>query len=259
MRTAVSPGPRESAVHPLPSLRNAPRRLHPARLFWTALVAAVPALSGTVAVAVESQQIWLDYNPSFELSPGVRLFGDVGFRRDLDHTLWWRLVLRPGVGIPAGRFRLSAGVGNFFTFSDLIANRWEIRPYQGVAVVWPRWRRFACDHYLRLEEQFNFNTATWRSLNALRLRYKLQFSYRWETGGGSGRWRAATSIEPFAVLASEQDLLQKKVRVTVAVERNLGAVRRLAVEVTWQQARYFFLPGEEVQEVFFRVRWYRRW
>jgi len=222
------------------------------------VVLSLGGASGATAAAEVSQQIWLDYNASHWLSSKIDLYGDVGVRREFAHGWWWRLVVRPGVSVPVGNFRLTAGIGNFFIFPEVIANRWEIRPFQGVAVVWPK-GRFVLHHYLRLEESFNFNTETWNSFNSLRLRYLLQASYRWPANQGDSYWQATASVEPFLVLASEIELVREHVRAAVGIERSLGHNRRLKLEVTWQQANLVFLPGEQIRDIFFRVRWYRRW
>ena len=41
-----------------------------------------------------SPQIWVDYNPSVMLSPKLNLYGDAGFRTELESGGWWRLLLR---------------------------------------------------------------------------------------------------------------------------------------------------------------------
>jgi len=231
----------------------------PSRKFVGLIVSLLFAMGvGTATANDISPQIWLDYNPLHRLSPRVDLFGDAGIRWNTEHDGWWRFVLRPSVGVRAGQVFLTAGVGNFFTFSPDIATRWEIRPFQGASVVWPG-GRLAVQHYLRLEERFDFNTETWNSLNSLRLRYQLQISYRWATYQGGRTWKATASVEPFVTLAGEQGLQQEQVRATIGIERTFARHRRLEFLISWQQESLLFLPDEDISETFLRVRWFVPW
>jgi hypothetical protein len=110
-----------------------------------------------------SKQIWIDVNPHYYLSPKSKIYGDIGTRRELENRGWWRLVVRPSYRTwLGGRFYVSAGLGNFFTFNEVIADRWELRPFQGVQFNWPQWKT-PLNHYIRLEERFDFNLNTWNS------------------------------------------------------------------------------------------------
>ena len=231
----------------------------PFRKFGGLIVSLLLAVGvGTATADETSPQIWLDYNPLHRLSPKVDLFGDAGIRWDTENDGWWRFVLRPSVGVRAGQVYLTAGVGNFFTFSPHIATHWEIRPFQGASVVWPG-GRLAFQHYLRLEERFDYNTETWNSFNSLRLRYQLQVSYRWATYQGGRTWKATASVEPFITLAGEQGLQQEQVRATIGIERTFARDRRLEFLISWQQESLLFLPDEDESDIFLRVRWFVPW
>ena len=223
-------------------------------LMLTALgLGAVSALANDV-----SPQIWFDYNPSHRLSPKVDIFGTAGIRWEMENDGWLRLVLSPSVGVPAGKVRLSFGVANFFTFNEVIEDRWEIRPYQGVTVIWPG-GRLSVEHFLRLEERFDFNMENWNSLNSLRLRYLLRASYRWAAYEAGRTWKATASVEPFVTLTGQQGQQRELVRATVGVERTLSHDRRLEFDISWQQESLVFRPDEYVSDIFLRVRWFVRW
>jgi hypothetical protein len=116
-----------------------------------------------------SKQIWIDVNPHYYLNPKSKIYGDMGVRREFENNGWWRLVLRPSYRTwLGGRFYFSAGLGNFFTFNEIIANRWELRPFQGVQFNWPQWKT-PLSHYIRLEERFDFNLNTWNSQNSAQI------------------------------------------------------------------------------------------
>jgi len=67
---------------------------------------------------------------------------------------------------------LHGGVGLFITMDEENVNTFEIRPFQGVKVNWPVFKPIRFNHYLRLEERFNFPTDTWTLEFNLRIRYR---------------------------------------------------------------------------------------
>ena len=207
-----------------------------------------------------SPQLWIDYNPSVMLSPKLNLFGDVGFRTALESGGWWRLPLRANAMYSlSNSLRVGGGLHNFFTFNDEIDDRWELRPWQGADLVWPRWR-IPLDHRLMLEERFDFNTATWETQASLRLRYRLRASFTWNAIQADRYWRALLSTEGFLNLAGQQGQFREQVRVSAGIERSLRRTVRFRYEVAWQkEGEAFFLGQGEVDEIFFRFRFYQNW
>jgi hypothetical protein len=211
-------------------------------------------LSATIVTADDSsKQLWVDYNPSWYLSEKVTFGGDLGYRTYLDRDSGFRLVLRPGVDLPSRYVTFKAGLGNFWTISDKITNRWEIRPYQGVGWIWPR-GPVNVDHLARLEERFDFNTVTWTSVNSLRGRYRLRLRYLFAVARPDRFWRAFGSGEIFLNLAGEEGLQNEQFRATLGLERSFSRLMRVRMQVTWQQEEIFFLPSESVDAVYFRLR-----
>jgi len=139
------------------------------------LASAVQALSAQDDEI--SEQLWLGYNPRWVFPSDLELFGDVGFRTELGAQDWSRLVIRPSVQGPVGSFQLSGGVGGFCTNNETLANRIEIRPFQGIAATWPSRRVLGLKHYFRVEEQFEWVRGTGETNVSIRLRYQLQTQY----------------------------------------------------------------------------------
>jgi hypothetical protein len=207
-----------------------------------------------------SPQIWVDYNPSIYLTPKLNLFGDVGFRTELQSGGWWRLLLRANAMYSlSNSLRIGGGLQNFFTFNDEIDNRWELRPWQGADLVWPRWR-VPLDHRLMFEERFDFNTATWEMRAALRLRYRLRATFRWDAVQEDRYWRALASTEVFMNLAGQQGQFREQVRLSAGIERSFRWTLRLRFEVAWQkEGEAFFIGRGDVSDIFFRFRIYQNW
>ena len=206
-----------------------------------------------------SKQIWIDVNPSYYINPHFILYGDVGARSEIENDGWWRLVVRPSIRTwLGGRFYFTAGLGNFVTFNRKIENRWELRPFQGLRVTWPHWKT-PLRHYIRLEERFDFNTETWNSKNSIRLRYQLNFSYRWAALQPGRWWQATATAEAFATILGTQGQFQEQSRVTLGLDRSYARDFHYRIEVTWQQERLFYSTSKNVSAIYFRFRMTRSW
>ena len=206
-----------------------------------------------------SKQIWADVNPTYYFDKDFRLFGDLGFRTELEDDAWWKLVVRPSVGGKLGGiFYYTAGLGSFYTFNQLINNRWEIRPYQGVSfTLHPLKLRMR--NYIRLEERFDFNTGTWNSVNSLRLRYQLSFSYRWAAVKPDRYWQLFLAGEAFFPLTGIEGQFREQFRLTIGLDRSFAYDLHFRFELTAQQQQLFFDPAENVSDVYFRFRLNHTW
>lgn len=204
-----------------------------------------------------SEQIWFDYNPRWMFPSNVELYGDLGVRTELGSQGWGRVIVRPGVRGPVGPFRLSGGIGGFFTGNVSEANRFEIRPFQGIAASWPN-KRLRMDHYVRFEERFEWETDEWTLDASLRFRYRLQTGYTWSGFQSSSSWRAIVHVEVFATLAGNAGQFDEKVRVGIGVERNLASAWRARIDLTWQKTG-LIVTGAPTDDLYIRVRVFQSW
>ena len=138
-----------------------------------------------------TEQIWLDYNPAFSLSEKVDVYGDIGARTVFPNE-WYRFVVGPSVRYKRPKLilkeinykeELHFGIRFFFTANKNFSNRVEIRPFQGYKLNWPDRSRIVLQHYVRLEERFDLETANWVNTFGLRVRYQakmiLKFKGDW--------------------------------------------------------------------------------
>ncbi len=204
-----------------------------------------------------STQIWMDYNARWTWPSGLELYGDVGLRTELERTGWGRFVLRPGVRGTVGSFRLSGGVGSFYTANEIATDRWEIRPFQGISATWPR-SPIRLDHYARFEERFEFETADWTLDASLRFRYRVQTQFLWGGLRGGVYWRLLGHAEGLLILAGNAGQFDEKVRIGVGIERGFGPAFRLRVDATWQKTGTLF-SGAPTDDIYLRVRLFHTW
>lgn len=127
-----------------------------------------------------TEQIWIDFNPSYKLNDKFSLYGDIGARTVFPHE-WNRYVIRPTISykLPKRFFpnlyhnsALHGGMGFFFTNNLSDVNRLEIRPFQGYKLSWPNRPRIKIHHYVRLEERFDIDVTDWENTFGLRFRYQ---------------------------------------------------------------------------------------
>lgn len=204
-----------------------------------------------------SEQIWLDYSPSWSLPSDLELFGDVGFRTELREQGWGRFIVRPGVRGPIGQFRWSGGVGTFVTRNESLPDRVEIRPFQGIAATWPSRRVLGLDHYLRLEEKFEWGGDLGLDF-ALRLRYRLQTQYAFPGGEPGAIWRIRANAEAFVTIAGETGQFKESGRLGLGVGRELGTEWRAWLDVVWQKTGRLF-TGVPTNDLFIRMRVFQTW
>ncbi len=205
-----------------------------------------------------SEQIWLDYNPVRALADGLELYGDIGVRTELAERGWGRVVVRPSVRGPVGSFRWSGGIGGLFTGNEIAANRLEIRPFQGIGATWPRHRIFHLEHYVRLEERFEWETDEWNSDISLRFRYRFQSRYSFSDPIENASWQVLLHAEGFLTLAGNAGQFNEKVRFGVGLERAFGAAWRARLDLTWQKKGALF-AGAPTDDFYVRVRVFQRW
>lgn len=230
------------------------------RIGCLAIAIVVLAAAAPVAHAQEddiSEQLWVDYNPRWTWPSGLQVYGDIGVRTELGAQGWGRIVVRPAVRGPVGPFRLSGGLGSFYTANTDAPDRWEIRPFQGISATWPS-SPIPLDHYLRFEERFEFEMSDWTLDASFRLRYRLQTQFRWGGVTGDAYWRVLGHFEGFLTLTGDAGQFDEKVRIGAGIERGFGSAWRLRVDATWQKVGAPF-SGAPTDDFYVRVRAFHAW
>lgn len=225
-----------------------------------AVVLLLTAFSGAVAQEERSgvsEQLWVDYNPRWTDRKQREIFGDIGFRTLLGDNQWVRFVARPGVRGPVGAFRLAGGIGTFYRLNKSGADVLEVRPFQGISATWPRLKRVRFQHYVRLEQRFEWETANWTFTSSLRARYRLQAEFSFSGFRSGSDWRVVLHAEPFFTLAGNAGQVDEQLRIGLGAGRNVGSVMRLRADLTWEKAGLdFFEPSDHF---YLRFRIYQGW
>ena len=127
---------------------------------------------------ITNSRIWLDITLSLKANDKLEYFGDTGFRWLFADKTQERIYARPSVRYRLNeQIRLLGGVGLFYSWVPNNPNVFELRPWQGVWVHWPTFKRIPVlqrlrvIHLVRFEEQFSFSDGD-GEFN-FRARYKL--------------------------------------------------------------------------------------
>ena len=129
-----------------------------------------------------SSQIWLDYNPQWNISENYTLYGSIGGRTIIPHT--WNKFFATFAGryapeplfniLNKSQLEIHGGLSVFYTFNNAGDTQVELRPFQGYKIRWPHWQFVKFTHFLRLEERFLFTEGESDIEFELRARYKIE-------------------------------------------------------------------------------------
>ena len=128
----------------------------------------------TLKGSIINQQIWIDFYPHYYVNNKLEYYGDAGYRTIIGERSWERLYARPSLKYHLNStWEMHAGIGFFYIFNKIETDNFEITPWQGLQVNWPKLTRFKFKHLFKLEERLSFKTDDWNSNFEFRFRYKL--------------------------------------------------------------------------------------
>ena len=206
-------------------------------------------------------QVWIDYNVRYDFANNFGVYADMG-GRIISPYLWTRYFIRPTVSYtlsqssrswktPIVAFHLGSGV--FYTDNVDNQNHLELRPFQGVNVHWPNFRKLRINHYVRLEERFEFMYNTW-SLS-IRARYMLAGTLRWPSKSTN---RMSNLFFPFHTEffwdLNQGSQFNDLIRITPGLGYEINADLRLEFSVSYHRFRITTEESFETNDMVFRLR-----
>ncbi len=214
-----------------------------------------------------TQQLWLDYNPSYKVSEKLDLYGDIG-ARTLFPTEWYRFVIGPSVRYKrpkliwdelAYKEELHFGIRFFFTTNKSYPNRIEIRPFQGYKLSWPNRSRIILQHYVRLEERFDMELPKWINTFGLRLRYQAKLLLKIK-----GDWLFfkdglyfPVSMEVFWNLKGAKQF-NDVVRITPGIGYEFSSIWKAEFDVSYHYTRNTIEDNFATNNIVFQLRLYHQ-
>ena len=158
---------------------------------------------------------WFDFNGSYKFDEQWKLYGDAGYRTVFINNKFHRFYIRPSGSFQLNPiFILHGGIALFTTF-DKNNTLWEIRPFQGVEVNWPKVFSINLNHYFRSEERF-FQGNTINTF-LLRLRYRLGTTIRYSQSKSEQYFYTPLQLEWFVSYGSDINFQLNEIRAVIGL------------------------------------------
>lgn len=188
----------------------------------------------STASSIINQQVWIDFYPHYYFNKKLEYYGDAGYRTIVSNRSWTRLYVRPSVKYHLNKtWELHAGLGLFYIFYTNDVDQFEIRPWQGVQLNWPKWEKVGFKNLLRFEERMSFLTDDWILDFEFRLRYKLSGKYDFHE-----HWFVALYGEYFLPVTGEiEELYRNRGRAGIELGYKPTKEWQLSFVFNWQGSR----------------------
>jgi len=205
------------------------------------VASASASTADTTESSILNHQIWIDFYPHYYFNKKLEYYGDAGYRTIVSERNWSRLYVRPSIKYHLNKtWELHAGIGFFYTFYNKDVDQFEIRPWQGVQLNWPKWEKVGFKNLLRFEERMSFLTEDWILDFEFRLRYKLSGKYDFHE-----RWFVALYGEYFLPVTGEiKELYRNRGRAGIELGYKPAKEWQLSFVLNWQGSRSG--PDEEL-------------
>ena len=228
--------------------------------FWkyitVLIIISIPALAN---LGYSSEfQTWTDLTTIYKFSDRWRYDGDQGTRGLLSQSDFTLLYFRPSV-----RYRINpwitahGGIRFFQTIFDDDEDAFEIGPWQGFRLVWPKIGSYAISHYLRFEERMIWQTEGDSDFDfTLRSRYQLGArSPNYDILLKNGIYLTG-SIEAFSDI--ETPIFVNRLRYDVGAGTKLNDAWRVELHYLLQQGRRSAAAAFAADEHVLRLRLFYR-
>jgi len=132
-------------------------------------------LTSTTIAQDKNIQTWVDYTTNNWINEEWLYYGDYGIRGVLSVDDWSQYYLNPAFLYRKDvKLSYQGGMRFIYTSNLSISNTFELRPWQGVRYIWPRFSKFYFDNYFRLEERLLWETQVSGFDFSVRGRYRLR-------------------------------------------------------------------------------------
>ncbi len=234
-------------------------------IIFTSLCALFLIHSSNLHAQIEDEeitrQLWLDYNAKYHVSREFKIYGDAGYRR-ISPDIWTRYYIRPAISYlqrlqtKSGKYisiTYHFGIGAFFTNYTNISNNLEVRPFQGVDLQWPTFKQLQINHYVRLEEQFEYMNNDW--VFGLRGRYMISGVYHWskEDWNKLNNFYLPFHTEFFWNITST-NLNNDLIRITPGLGYTFNLKWKMEFSISYHRTRITIDDNFETNDIVFRIR-----
>ena len=184
-------------------------------------------------------QVWLDFYPHFYVNSKLQFYGDAGFRTLVTDAQWLRIHGRPSVRYHLNNTLVAhGGVGMFLEFNRDQGTRFELRPWQGVQIKWPKFERLTFSHLIRAEERINHLFLTDTTQFEFRMRFRVGGNFQFDPNRNARSLFIPFSVEWFwPVSKSVEELFSNRSRITLGLGLNASPTLQFRLIIVWQGSR----------------------
>jgi len=213
----------------------------------------------TLASDDTGKQVRLDLAPQWYAKDSIKVYGQISVRKEFQENDWIRYVVTPSIAYSLDdEWSLRGGLGLLYTDNEdlngfVIADRLEVRPFQGIKYNYTLNSAWSFNAYGRLEERFDFNTNTRESLNSLRLRLRLGTIYKFDALTSGKYYRARVSLEGFSTFSDVKHQINEKYRLALGLERSFNHNQKGQVEVSFEG------QDRSYNQIYLRFVYYPTW
>ncbi len=210
---------------------------------------------------ITTNHLWFDFYNYFPITEKLEYDGDLGFRHAFSEFPWSRIYIRPSLAYRWKKtIRFHGGIKFAYTFQEIFADTFEIRPWLGIKIIWPKIRRIDFQHFLRLEQRFQLNTGGDSWTLQTRLRYKLGTRVPINHPSIIDKtFYVPLWVEFFDYATGDlEERFASKARATIGLGYRFNKRWRLEFEYTLQGSRVARLENFEGTDNLFhlKLRWY---
>jgi hypothetical protein len=147
------------------------------RLIILILFIFFPGMHGRTAQAQVSAEpnnmLWTDFFFQYTISNHFRFLFHTNYKHLLNNGKWDQYMIRPTLVYMMNDYIYFQG-GIQFLYTDAgDLNKFEIRPWQGMNIFFPRIGKIYINHFLRIEERFFYQNVGEKEASSLRGRYAI--------------------------------------------------------------------------------------
>lgn len=208
-----------------------------------------------------NQQLWIDIYPHFYVNDKLEYYGDAGYRTILEEFSWSRIYARPSVRYHFNKlWQAHAGLGFFYIFNKSNADRFEITPWQGVQLNWPKFNRLSFKNLVKLEERISYRTDDWSSSFDLRLRYKLSGTLKLCKTCTESYWFIPFYGELFFPVNDDiEEFFRNRGRAGLGLAYNVSKTWQFSFIFNWQSSRSGPEDGLAVSDYAYQLKIRKLW
>lgn len=209
---------------------------------------------------VINQQLWFDIFPHFSVNEKLEYYGDAGYRTIVNDS-WSRIHLRPSLRYSLKRsWEIQGGLGFFYTFDSSDTNQFELRPWQGIQLNWPKTAHISIKHLVRIEERLSYTTNNWESSFDLRFRYKLSGKVVPCTSCGLQNIFIPFYGEMFLPVNDNiVEFYRNRGRAGIGLGYNASKDWRFSLIMSWQKSRAGPEDEFDVTDYIYNLKIFKRW